>query len=143
MGLRSAVITRVGEEHMGRFIREQLVREGVDVRGVKSDPERLTALVVLGITIAAIEKHDRHTRGIVVLGLDAPQAELAASFKVAASHDLVKGFAVGRTIFGDVARTWLKGEMGDAAAVSEMMKRYSQLCAIWDEARASTQEAVQ
>jgi 5-dehydro-2-deoxygluconokinase len=34
---------------MGRFIREELVREGVDVRGVKTDPERLTALVLLGI----------------------------------------------------------------------------------------------
>ncbi|RMC26954.1 5-dehydro-2-deoxygluconokinase, partial [Paracoccus siganidrum] len=49
LGLRSAVITRVGDEHMGRFIREQLVREGVDTRGVASDPERLTALVLLGI----------------------------------------------------------------------------------------------
>ena len=49
LGMRSAVITRVGDEHMGRFIREQLVREGVDVRGVKTDPERLTALVLLGI----------------------------------------------------------------------------------------------
>ncbi|WP_312621612.1 PfkB family carbohydrate kinase, partial [Agrobacterium pusense] len=49
LGLNSAVITRVGDEHMGRFIREQLVREGVDVRGVKTDPERLTALVLLGI----------------------------------------------------------------------------------------------
>ena len=49
LGLRSAVITRVGDEHMGRFIREQLLREGVDVRGVATDPERLTALVLLGI----------------------------------------------------------------------------------------------
>ena len=49
LGLRSALITRVGDEHMGRFIREELVREGVDVRGVKTDPERLTALVLLGI----------------------------------------------------------------------------------------------
>ncbi len=49
LGLRSAVITRVGDEHMGRFIREQLVREGVDVRGVATDPDRLTALVILGI----------------------------------------------------------------------------------------------
>ena len=49
LGLRSAVITRVGDEHMGRFIREQLAREGVDVRGVATDPERLTALVLLGI----------------------------------------------------------------------------------------------
>ncbi|MFN7225541.1 MAG: 5-dehydro-2-deoxygluconokinase, partial [Paracoccaceae bacterium] len=49
LGLRSALLTRVGDEHMGRFIREQLVREGVCVDGVKTDPDRLTALVLLGI----------------------------------------------------------------------------------------------
>ena len=49
LGLKSAVITGVGDEHMGRFIVEQLAREGVDTRGVKVDPERLTALVILGI----------------------------------------------------------------------------------------------
>ncbi len=49
LGLKSALITRVGDEHMGRFIREELVREGVDVRGVATDPDRLTALVILGI----------------------------------------------------------------------------------------------
>ncbi len=49
LGLKSALITRVGDEHMGRFIREQLDREGVDTRGVITDRERLTALVLLGI----------------------------------------------------------------------------------------------
>lgn len=49
LGLKSALITRVGNEHMGRFIREELAREGVDTRGVKTDPDRLTALVLLGI----------------------------------------------------------------------------------------------
>ncbi len=49
LGLKSALITRVGDEHMGRFIREELLREGVDVSGVTTDPERLTALVLLGI----------------------------------------------------------------------------------------------
>ena len=49
LGLRSALITRVGDEHMGRFIREELEREGVDTEGVRTDPERLTALVILGI----------------------------------------------------------------------------------------------
>ena len=49
LGLKSGLITRVGDEHMGRFIREQLVREGVDVTGVRTDPDRLTALVILGI----------------------------------------------------------------------------------------------
>jgi 5-dehydro-2-deoxygluconokinase len=49
LGLASAVITGVGNEHMGRFIIEQLAREEVDTRGVKVDPKRLTALVILGI----------------------------------------------------------------------------------------------
>ena len=49
LGLKSGLLTRVGADHMGRFIREQLVREGVDVRGVVSDAQRLTALVILGI----------------------------------------------------------------------------------------------
>lgn len=49
MGLSTALITRVGNEHMGQFIREQLQREGVDTRNVITDPDRLTALVVLGI----------------------------------------------------------------------------------------------
>ncbi|UXT61210.1 5-dehydro-2-deoxygluconokinase (plasmid) [Agrobacterium fabrum] len=91
-------------------------------------------------TCAAINDNDPNTRGIVVLGLDAPEAELEASFKVAARYQLVKGFAVGRTIFGDVARQWFKGEATDAAAVAEMTRRYSRLCEIWDAARKAAKE---
>ena len=47
----------------------------------------------------------------------------------------MKGFAIGRTIFGDAARAWLKGEMTDAAAVRMMSDRYARLSAIWDTAR--------
>ncbi|MDO1585274.1 bifunctional 5-dehydro-2-deoxygluconokinase/5-dehydro-2-deoxyphosphogluconate aldolase [Rhizobium oryzicola] len=85
---------------------------------------------------AAVERHDTRTRGIVVLGLDAPQAELEESFALAAGFDLVKGFAVGRTIFGDAARKWLAGQITDEAAVEDMVARYKSLCAIWDGARA-------
>ncbi|SFY33115.1 5-dehydro-2-deoxygluconokinase [Paracoccus pantotrophus] len=85
--------------------------------------------------IAAIEQHDHHIRGIVVLGLDAPEAELAASFQVAAGFPLVKGFAVGRTIFGAVARQWLAGALSDAEAVEEMAARFARLCVVWNEAR--------
>lgn len=92
--------------------------------------------------IAAIEESDAHTRGIVVLGLDAPEAELAASFETAAGFGLVKGFAVGRTIFGEVARAWMAGAMEDAEAVAEMARRYARLCALWDNARAAAHEAV-
>ena len=84
---------------------------------------------------AAIEENDPHVRGVVVLGLDASEAELAASLDLAAGHPLVKGFAIGRTIFGEAARGWLKGEIGDDAAVAMMAGKYARLCAIWDEAR--------
>ena len=49
LGLKSAMLTRVGDEHHGRFVRETLKAEGVDVSHVKTDPQRLTALVFLGI----------------------------------------------------------------------------------------------
>ncbi len=87
------------------------------------------------IACAAIEENDPHVRGVVVLGLDASEAELATSLELAAGHPMVKGFAIGRTIFGEAARGWLKGEIGDDAAVAMMAEKYARLCAIWDEAR--------
>ena len=49
LGLKSAVITRVGDEQMGRYIKEQMMREGVDPNGIVTDPTRLTALVLLSV----------------------------------------------------------------------------------------------
>ena len=49
LGLKAGLITAVGDEHMGRFICDELAANGVDLGGVKVDPERLTALVLLGI----------------------------------------------------------------------------------------------
>jgi len=49
LGLKSGLITRVGDEQMGRFIREQTAREGVAIDGIATDKERLTALVLLAV----------------------------------------------------------------------------------------------
>ena len=84
----------------------------------------------------AIQARDPDTRGIVVLGLDSPTAVLEESFATAAKFDLVKGFAVGRTIFGDAARKWLAGQIDDTAAVQVMTEKYQDLCALWDRARS-------
>jgi 5-dehydro-2-deoxygluconokinase len=84
---------------------------------------------------AAITRNDPHVRGVVVLGLDASEADLAASLTLAAKQPLVKGFAIGRTIFGDAARAWLKGQMTDAEAVAQMSDRYARLSALWDSKR--------
>ena len=87
-------------------------------------------------TCEAIDTHDPHCRGILVLGLDAPAADLHASFRVAAGHDLVKGFAIGRTIFADAARAWMAGTAGDDEATTRMADNFAGLCEAWDEARA-------
>jgi 5-dehydro-2-deoxygluconokinase len=97
--------------------------------------EPMTSGAAWSAAIAAIEENDAHTRGIVVLGLDAPEAELAESFALAAREPLVKGFAVGRTIFAEAARDWLAGRIDDAAAVTRMRERFARLCAVWDGAR--------
>ena len=49
LGLRSAMISRVGNEQMGRFLLRTLSNEGCDVSQIKVDPVRLTALAILGI----------------------------------------------------------------------------------------------
>jgi len=49
LGLKSAMLSRVGDDHMGRFLVESLVREGCDVSGITLDPQRLTAMVLLGL----------------------------------------------------------------------------------------------
>jgi 5-dehydro-2-deoxygluconokinase len=49
LGLRAGLISRVGDDAMGRFLTETLAREGCDVSHVGIDPSRLTAAVVLGI----------------------------------------------------------------------------------------------
>lgn len=85
----------------------------------------------------AIARNDPHTRGIVILGLEAEPEALQESFRQAARFDLVKGFAVGRSIFGPAARRWLAGEIGDEAACEDMARIYAGLCAAWDEARAA------
>jgi len=80
---------------------------------------------------AVIEARDPYCRGVLLLGLDAPQEALEAGFAVVRGARSVKGFAVGRTIFGDAARRWLAGEMSDAAAVGEMARRFGGLVQVW------------
>ena len=49
LGLKSAMVSRVGDEQMGRFLLQTLQREGCDTSQVQIDPQRLTALVLLGL----------------------------------------------------------------------------------------------
>ena len=84
---------------------------------------------------AAIRRHDPWCRGVVLLGLEAPQDELEAAFAATADAPIVKGFAVGRTIFSHAAEEWFAGRMTDEAAVADMASRFRQLTEAWLGAR--------
>lgn len=84
---------------------------------------------------AAILRHDPRCRGIVLLGLSAPQDELLAGIAAAAPFPLVKGFAVGRTIFHDVAARWLRREIDDEAAIAQLTENLRILAEAWRDAR--------
>jgi 5-dehydro-2-deoxygluconokinase len=82
----------------------------------------------------AIEAGDPYCRGVVLLGLEALEAQLVAAFALAAKSPVVKGFAIGRTIFAQAAEKWLAGSMSDEEAVAEMAARFRRLCEAWDRA---------
>ena len=91
-------------------------------------------------TCAAIQARDSHVQGIVVLGLGQGEEELASAFRLAAAEPLVKGFAVGRTIFAKAAADWMAGGLDDQAAIAMMADNFARLCAVWDAARAAKGE---
>ncbi|TPK61244.1 MULTISPECIES: 5-dehydro-2-deoxygluconokinase [unclassified Mesorhizobium] len=84
---------------------------------------------------AVILKNDPWCRGVVLLGLEAPQDELEAAFAATAKAPIVKGFAVGRTIFINAAEQWLSGKMSDDEAIADMASRFEQLTEAWLAAR--------
>lgn len=86
LGLKSAMLTRVGNEHMGTFVREELARAGVDTSHVLTDEERLTGLVVLGIK-------DQETFPLIFYRKDCAdmaisEQDFSADF-IASSHSLL------------------------------------------------------
>lgn len=86
---------------------------------------------------ATIREGDPHCRGVVLLGLDAPEAELAATFALAGRQPICKGFAIGRSIFFKTAEDWLAGGIDDAAAVDRIAASYGRLIDAWRGARAA------
>ncbi|MFC1234152.1 5-dehydro-2-deoxygluconokinase [Vibrio sp. F74] len=78
-----------------------------------------------------IEKRDSYCRGVVILGLDASQEELKAGFAATAGHDVVKGFAVGRTLFGEPSRNWLANKTDDKTLIKDIKSNYHNLITLW------------
>jgi 5-dehydro-2-deoxygluconokinase len=90
---------------------------------------------------AAVTDGDPLCRGVVLLGLSAPEAELISSFEAAAPFNIVKGFAVGRTIFYDTARAWLANQITDDEAVAALASKLTRLVDAWRRARGRSRDA--
>lgn len=82
---------------------------------------------------ALIKERDPHCHGVVILGLEAPMEQLKAGFSQAAGKSIVKGFAVGRTIFVDPAREWFLGKIDDQGFIKRIKSNYIQLIQLWRE----------
>jgi len=57
---------------------------------------------------------------------------LIDAFALAKAHNLVKSFAIGRTIFAEPARQWLANKMTDSQAVDAMAQSCSSLVTAWE-----------
>jgi len=80
-----------------------------------------------------IKARSPHCRGVLMLGLDTEIDHLKQGFKDCAEFPICKGFAVGRTIFGQPSKRWLRNEINDEELISEVSKNYSQLILCWQE----------
>jgi 5-dehydro-2-deoxygluconokinase len=87
-----------------------------------------------------IAERDPTCRGVVILGLNQPLATLAAGF-AQATHPIVKGFMVGRTLWAAPSLRWLKGEIDDNAFVDEAAGNFAALVDAWRASRKPHQEA--
>jgi 5-dehydro-2-deoxygluconokinase len=82
-----------------------------------------------------IRQSDPYCRGVLLLGLDASEADLIRSLGAAARQPICKGFAIGRSIFGAAAEAWFAGKMADEAAVEQIAAYYGRLTEAWQAAR--------
>jgi 5-dehydro-2-deoxygluconokinase len=110
---------------------ERLYARGIKPDWWKLEPQKSPA--AWHAVERTILSNDAYCRGIVMLGLEAPEAELATAFRIASSASIVKGFAVGRTIFAEAAAGWLSGKISDADAVRDMAAKFGRLVSAWRE----------
>jgi len=88
-----------------------------------------------------VARHDPLCHGALLLGLDASEEQVALSFDVAARHPVCRGFAIGRTIFGEPARDWLAGTIDDATATERVAAGYARMIELWRQRRPAAAAA--
>lgn len=87
---------------------------------------------------AIISACDPHCEGMLVLGQTAEPEALASALAAAAAEPGVRGFAIGRAIFGVAARTWLTGGIDDDELVGTVADRFNATIDAWTCSRSPT-----
>jgi 5-dehydro-2-deoxygluconokinase len=78
-----------------------------------------------------VREHDPYCAGLLVLGQGLEGEKLAESFVAASSEPFCRGFAIGRSIYGEAARGWLAGEVDDKELVSSVAAEYERMVSLW------------
>lgn len=155
LGLKVGLITRVGDDHNGRFLEENLRREGVDTTCVVADPARLTAVAFLAIRDKATfpllhyrencadmaispEDYSEHyigsARALLVSGSHLTTEHAAENIGTAISRAKARGTKVifdidYRPVFwGLVAKDGGESRYVDSEAATRASQRYMQDC---------------
>lgn len=84
-----------------------------------------------------LREHDPYCAGLLVLGQGLEGEQLAKSFAAAYSEPFCKGFAVGRSIYREVARRWLSNEIDDEQFVATVAENYEQMISLWQKRKDS------
>jgi 5-dehydro-2-deoxygluconokinase len=123
----------VDEDTLPRILR-RFYNLGVRPAWWKLEPQMPATWERLSKVIAEC---DPYCNGVLLLGLDAPESTLRTGFEHAAPFEICRGFAVGRSIFGEAARDWLSGRIDDERAIALVADRYERLIRLWQDLRAT------
>ena len=80
---------------------------------------------------AVIAANDPLCHGVLLLGLDAARSRSPAPSRSRRRYPVCRGFAIGRTIFGQAARDWLAGSLDDQAAIARVAAGYARVIDQW------------
>jgi 5-dehydro-2-deoxygluconokinase len=89
-----------------------------------------------------VREHDPYCAGVLVLGQALEEEKLAEFFAATASEPVCNGFAIGRSIYGDQARSWLAGEIDDQELMFSVAEGYRRMVSLWQKrAESRTRES--
>jgi 5-dehydro-2-deoxygluconokinase len=117
---------------------DRFYAEGVRPEWWKLPPARSTETWARAGDV--IRSRDAACRGMLVLGLSSTPEDLKLAFGACATEPLCRGFAVGRSVFLESSRAWLRGEATDAGLIDNIAERFQWFISTWETRNEQQQE---